>query len=58
MNFFLIDVHEERRFNPALNPCVKEKCPRWREWEGRGRCILLIKGGKFSFQDIKRHNKN
>jgi hypothetical protein len=30
-------------FNPALVPCIKEKCPRWKELAGRGGCILLIK---------------
>jgi hypothetical protein len=27
-------------------PCIKDKCQRWKEWEGRGGCILLIKNGK------------
>ena len=32
--------------NHALVPCIKEKCPRRKEWEGRGGCILLAKSGK------------
>ena len=26
---------------------IKKKCPRWKEWEGRGGCILLVKSGKY-----------
>jgi hypothetical protein len=32
--------------NSALVPFIKEKCPKWREREGRRGYILLIKGGK------------
>jgi len=42
----IIDNYLKPDFNPALIPCIQDKCPRWKEWEGRGGCILLIKEGK------------
>jgi len=42
----IIDNYLNPDFNPALVPCIKEKCPRWKEWEGRGGCILHVKEGK------------
>jgi hypothetical protein len=42
----IIDNYLKPDFNPALIPCIKEECPRWKEWEGRGGCILLIKSEK------------
>jgi hypothetical protein len=41
----IIDNYLNPNFNPALVPCIKEKCPRWGEWEGRGGCILVTKSG-------------
>ena len=32
----IIDNYINEDFNPALVPCIKDKCPRWKEWEGRG----------------------
>jgi hypothetical protein len=45
-NNSIIDNYMNPVFIPALIPCIQEKCPRWKEWEGRGGCILLIKNGK------------
>jgi hypothetical protein len=38
----------------ALVPCIQEKCPRWKEGEGRSGCILLIKAGKHGSIDGPR----
>jgi hypothetical protein len=43
----IIDNFLKPDHNHALEPCIKEQCPRWKEWEGRGGCILLIKNGKY-----------
>jgi len=42
----IIDNHMKPYVNLALVPCIKEECPRWKEWEGRGGCILLVKEDK------------
>lgn len=33
-------------FTLGLVPCIQEKCPKWKEGEGRDGCILLVKEGK------------
>jgi hypothetical protein len=43
----IIDNYLKPDFNPALLPCIKEKCQKWREWKSRGGCILLVKEGKY-----------
>ena len=42
----IIDNYLKPDHNSAWIPCIKEACPRWKEWEGRGGCILLVKEGK------------
>jgi hypothetical protein len=42
----IVDNYLKPDFNPALVPCIKEKCPKWNEWKDRGGCILLVKEAK------------
>jgi len=42
-NNSIIDNYLKPDFNHALVPYIKEKCPRWKEWEGSGGCILVVK---------------
>jgi hypothetical protein len=44
----IIDNYLKPDINHALVPCVKEECPRWKGWEGRGGCILLVKAGSMA----------
>jgi len=44
----IIDNYLKPDFNPALVPCIKEKCPRWKEWECHGGCHYLIKAGSLA----------
>jgi len=42
----IIENYLNPDFNPALIPCIQNKCPRCKEWEGRGGCILLVNAGR------------
>jgi hypothetical protein len=55
-NNSIIDNYLKPDHNHALVPCLKDDCPRWKEGEGRGGCILLVKEDIYGrIQSTARH---